>query len=511
MIRVQNLFKKFGDFTAVKDISFQVETGEIFAFLGPNGAGKTTTIKMLTTLLKPTSGRIELDGLDPAVAQNEARKKFGIVFQDPSLDGEQTAYENMELHAVLYKVPRKVRGERIERLLKLFDLWEKRNDYAKTFSGGMKRRLEIARGFLHTPRILFLDEPTLGLDPQTRNQLWTQVKQLNETEQVTVFLTTHYMEEADRVAHRIAIIDHGAIVAMGTPQQLKQQTNTESLEGAFLALTGSTIRDETATSADHMRQVAQTLEQPPMSAIYILWLRELKRYVRSRAQIVASLGQPLLYLLALGFGLGPVFQKAGNGSYLQFVAPGVISMSILFTSIFSGIAMLWDRQFGFLKETLVAPVPRIEIMIGRTLGGATVAVIQGLLIFLVCLAAGFRPANLLLFPLAFVLMMLIAVVFAALGTAFGSIVQDMQGFQLIMNFMVLPIFFLSGALFPLNNLPKALSLITKIDPLTYGVDALRGVLIGTSHFSLTLDVVLLCALATAFLSLGGYLFSKIQL
>jgi ABC-2 type transport system permease protein len=248
-----------------------------------------------------------------------------------------------------------------------------------------------------------------------------------------------------------------------------------------------------------------------MSAIYILWLRELKRYVRSRAQIVASLGQPLLYLLVLGFGLGPVFQRAGNGSYLQFVAPGVISMTILFSSVFSGIAMLWDRQFGFLKETLVAPVPRIEIMIGRTLGGATVAFIQGLLILTVCLISGFRPAHLSLFPLAFLLMILIAVVFAALGTAFGSILQDMQGFQLIMNYMVLPIFFLSGALFPLSNLPKALAVITRLDPLTYGVDALRGVLIGTSHFGLLLDVTLLGIIAAAFLSLGAYLFSRIQL
>jgi ABC-2 type transport system permease protein len=247
-----------------------------------------------------------------------------------------------------------------------------------------------------------------------------------------------------------------------------------------------------------------------MSAIYILWLREVKRYVRSRAQIVASLGQPLLYLLALGFGLGPVFQQAGNGSYLQFVAPGVISMSILFTSIFSGIAMLWDRQFGFLKETLVAPVPRIEIMIGRTLGGATVAVIQGLLIFAVCLAAGFRPQHLATLPLAALFMVLMAVVFAALGMAVGSIIQDMQGFQLIMNFMVLPIFFLSGALFPLDNLPTALTVVTRLDPLTYGVDALRGALIGASHFGLALDVGVLLVLASIFLSLGAYLFSRIQ-
>lgn len=257
MIRVTNLVKKFGQLTAVDDISFEVQRGEIFAFLGPNGAGKTTTIKMLTTLLRPSSGTVELDGLDPTVKQNEARRRFGIVFQDPSIDSQLTAYENMDIHGVLYHVPRKVRIERIEHLLKLFDLWERRDTLLKDFSGGMRRRLEIARGLLHTPKILFLDEPTLGLDPQSRNQMWTQVKLLNQSEGVTVFLTTHYMDEADRVAQRIAIIDHGKIVAQGSSQELKEQTNTPSLEEAFLALTGSTIRDEKAGSADQMRQFVQ--------------------------------------------------------------------------------------------------------------------------------------------------------------------------------------------------------------------------------------------------------------
>jgi ABC-2 type transport system ATP-binding protein len=257
MILVENLVKRFGDFTAVDNVSFEVKKGEIFAFLGPNGAGKTTTIKMLTTLLRPNSGTIKLDGLDPAVKQNEARQQFGIVFQDPSLDGDLTAYENMDIHGVLYKVPRKVRAERIELLMRTFELWERRNGLVKMFSGGMKRRLEIARGFLHTPKILFLDEPTLGLDPQSRNQLWTQVKQLNQNESVTVFLTTHYMDEAERVAQRIAIIDHGKIVAQGSSRELKEQTGTDSLEGAFLALTGETIRDETANSAEQMRQMAR--------------------------------------------------------------------------------------------------------------------------------------------------------------------------------------------------------------------------------------------------------------
>lgn len=257
MICVQNLTKAFGNFTAVNDVSFEVAEGEIFAFLGPNGAGKTTTIKMLTTLLRPTSGAIELDGLDPQTHQNEVRKRFGIVFQDPSLDGDLTAWENMEVHGVLYHVPHKVRRQRMEELLKLFELWDRRNDQVKKFSGGMKRRLEIARGFLHTPKILFLDEPTLGLDPQSRNQLWTHVKRVNEAERVTVFLTTHYMDEADRVAHRIGVIDHGRLVAQGTPRAIKEQTKTESLEEAFLALTGSTIRDESADSADQMRQFAK--------------------------------------------------------------------------------------------------------------------------------------------------------------------------------------------------------------------------------------------------------------
>jgi ABC-2 type transport system permease protein len=247
-----------------------------------------------------------------------------------------------------------------------------------------------------------------------------------------------------------------------------------------------------------------------MGAIYILWLRELKRYVRSRVQIVASLGQPCLYLLALGFGFGPVFQQAGKGSYLQFVAPGIIGMTVLFSSIFSGMAMLWDRQFGFLKETLVAPVSRLQIMAGRTLGGATVAVIQGTIILIICLIAGFRPQSWLAIPLAFIFIFLIAILFSALGTGLGSILKDMQGFQIIMNFLVLPIFFLSGALYPLANLPKVMTVITRLDPLTYGVDGLRGTLINHWQFTPALDLAVLSTITVVFLCGGAWLFSKIE-
>jgi len=247
-----------------------------------------------------------------------------------------------------------------------------------------------------------------------------------------------------------------------------------------------------------------------MAVVFALWLREVKRYLRSRTQVVASLGQPLMYLLVLGFGLGPVFEKAGQGDYLQFVAPGVVGMTILFSSIFSGVGLLWDRQFGFLKETLVAPVPRIQIMTGRTLGGATTALIQGTLVLTVCLVAGFRPHDWGGVLLGFLFMALIAVVFAALGTIIGSALRDMQGFQLVMNFLVMPIFFLSGALYPLSNLPAALAVATRLDPLSYGVDGLRGAFIGQSHFGVPIDFTVLVALAALFLALGARAFSRIQ-
>lgn len=257
MIAVSHLVRTFDSFTAVNDISFAVEKGEIFAFLGPNGAGKSTTIKILTTLLTPSSGTILLNGFDVTKDQHDVRTSFGIVFQDPSLDDELTAYENMQLHAVLYAVPKREQRSRIKTLLEFVELWDRKDSQVKTFSGGMKRRLEIARGLLHHPAILFLDEPTLGLDPQTRNHMWQYIQNLNEKEKMTIFFTTHYMEEAERVADRIAVIDQGTIIAMGTADALKKQTKTQSLEDAFLALTGKAMREEEASGLDRMRAFRQ--------------------------------------------------------------------------------------------------------------------------------------------------------------------------------------------------------------------------------------------------------------
>ncbi|MFA6254948.1 MAG: ABC transporter permease [Patescibacteria group bacterium] len=247
-----------------------------------------------------------------------------------------------------------------------------------------------------------------------------------------------------------------------------------------------------------------------MKVIYILWLRQIKRYLRSKARMIGSLGQPLLFLLALGFGFGPIYQKAGEGSYLQFLGPGVIAMAIIFTAIFTGIEIIWDRQFGFLKETLVAPASRFQIMIGRTMGGATVATLQGIIVFLMTLVVGFRPTDWLLLPLALVFMILIALVFTAFGTAIATMLQDMQAFPIIMNFLIMPIFFLSGALFPLESFPAPIVTATKINPLVYGVDGLRGALIQGAHLGLLTDFIVLSLITLGLLALGSYLFSKIE-
>lgn len=247
-----------------------------------------------------------------------------------------------------------------------------------------------------------------------------------------------------------------------------------------------------------------------MNTIGILWKRQVMKYFRSRSRIIGSLAQPLLYLLAFGFGFGSLFRQAGQGNYIQFLAPGIIAMSVLFTSIFSGIELIWDKQFGFLKETLVAPVSRFEIMLGRTLGGATVASIQGVVVFILTLFVGFRPTSILLIPLGFVFVFLIGLLFTSLGTAIGSKLEDMQGFQLIMNFLVMPVFFLSGALYPLHNLPPIMDIVTKIDPLTYGVDGVRGALISANKFSLSLDLLILLVLSFILLGIGSYLFNHVE-
>jgi ABC-2 type transport system permease protein len=247
-----------------------------------------------------------------------------------------------------------------------------------------------------------------------------------------------------------------------------------------------------------------------MSTIYIMWLRQMLRYFRSPPRIVAALAQPLLYLLAFGYGFGRIYQMAGQGDYLAFLAPGILGMSILFTSIFSGMELIWDRQFGFLKETLAAPVSRLNVMLGRTAGGATVATFQAAIVLVLAILFGFRLHDWWMLIPALLAMFLVAMLFTTLGTWFAAMLSDFQGFQMIMNFLVMPMFFLSGAMFPLNSVPPVLSMIARVDPLSYGVDAFRGLLGGASHFGLGVDFAVLAAITLALLALGSRAFSRIE-
>ncbi len=247
-----------------------------------------------------------------------------------------------------------------------------------------------------------------------------------------------------------------------------------------------------------------------LNAVYILWLRQIKRYYRARSRVIGSFAQPLLFLFALGYGLGPIYAQAGKGNYIDFLVPGIISMSIIFSGMFSGLAVIWDRQFGFLRETLVAPVSRFSIMFGRTLGGATIAFGQGVFIFIISLFMGFQVQNWILVIPALFMMFLIAVLFTALGTGIASRLEDIQGFQLIMNFLIMPLFFLSGALFPLTNIPAVLMDIVSVNPLSYGVDALRALLVGTTQFSIGVDFTVIIVTAFFFMTAGAYLFSTIE-
>lgn len=248
-----------------------------------------------------------------------------------------------------------------------------------------------------------------------------------------------------------------------------------------------------------------------MEQIYILWKRQVVKYFRSRSRIIGSLGQPLLYLIAFGYGFGNVFARAGQGNYIQFLAPGIVAMSILFTAIFTGIEIIWDRQFGFLKETMVAPVSRFSIMLGRTLGGATVATFQGIIVLCLSYIVGFRFTSIIAIPNSLIFMFLIAILFTSLGTAIASTLEDMQGFQLIMNFLIMPIFFLSGSIYPIQGLPKAMEIATKINPMTYGIDGLRGVLAGSYQFGVSIDLIILSTITLVLLLIGSFLFSKIQI
>ena len=506
-------------------------------------------------------------GFDVATRPADVRRHIGLVFQDPTLDEYLTAEENLRFHAELYGVPRETTEDRLRDVLEMVELWERRKGIVATFSGGMRRRLEIARGLLHSPRVLFLDEPTVGLDPQTRAHIWSYIEELRKREEITIFLTTHYMDEAEH-CDRIAIIDHGTIVAIDTPEALKASVGEDRMElrTADDEIAMRELRESfgleptTAEGADpRLRRERRPVHpapvrrahradrlglgdaadarrrvhvvhgphdprrrgdgvradggQPvhpaadggaPMSlaqvapvrvtqgtladdwrAVKVVWKRELLRFRRNKPRIVTSLAQPILFLFVLGTGLSHLIPGDSGFDFRTFMFPGVISMTILFTAIFSAVSIVWDREFGFLREMLVAPSRRWAIMVGKAAGGSTVATMQGVIILALAGVVHVPYSPILMLTLLGE-MALAAFMLTSLGLMLASRIKQVESFQVVMQLFVLPMFFLAGAIFPLTGLPLWLAALTKIDPLAYVITPMRSAVF--SHVAIPPDV-----------------------
>ncbi|MFC5183426.1 ATP-binding cassette domain-containing protein [Actinomadura harenae] len=488
-IAASGLRKRYGDVVAVDGVDLSVAAGECFAFLGPNGAGKSTTIAMLCALTRPTSGRVAIAGHDTLADPLEARRHIGLVFQETTLDLNLTAAENLRFHADLYDVPPALIPERVDRALDLVGLTAERDRIAGTFSGGMRRRLEIARALLHRPRLIVLDEPTLGLDPHARARVWEHLRAVREREAVTIFLTTHYLDEAEQ-CDRVAIIDAGRIVAEGSPAALKDELTAPgapppSLDAVFLHHTGRPLNDEPTLGAPPVpasmpRPDGSSLGTPARTrrlaaevrAVRMVWRRDLLLYRRDGFAALLSMVQPLLFLFILGIGLSGLMPGIGRGDYQLFVFSGALVTAALGPAVAVGASLLWEKQAGFLREMLAGPVRRESLLLGKCLGGATIATVQGTLL----LAAGPLigvPARPLLIVMLAAQLGLASLAMTAVGVLAATFVRRPPTYGTAMSVLMAPLTFLSGAMFPLAGLPGWLRTLALADPLTYAVDALR--------------------------------------
>jgi daunorubicin resistance ABC transporter ATP-binding subunit/daunorubicin resistance ABC transporter membrane protein len=584
IIEVKDLTKRFDGLVAVDHVSFTLERGEIFGFLGPNGAGKSTTISMLATILTPSGGDATISGFSIRRQRDAVRHSIGMVFQDPSLDNRLTAEENLRFHARLYGVPKEDYRRRMEEVLRLVDLWDRKRDIVETFSGGMKRRLEIARGLIHYPDVLFLDEPTIGLDPQTRALLWDYVLKLKHDRAMTIFMTTHYMDEAE-YCDRIGIIDHGKIVALDTPANLKRQlggdivriessqkdalrkelehklgtpvraegntlqfevadgarflprllqevqTKVEAVElrkptldDVFLSLTGRNIRTSENPKSETRNSIQNRITKIPNSkrtyrtatrfrsfglwvwslfrissfefrafaprlrrgavAGQTLWQREITRYRRDRMRIVSTIVQPVMFLIVFGSGFRQTLASGLGIDYLVFMYPGTVAMTVMGVAFFSTVSTVWDREFGFLKEVLVAPIPRTAIALGKTAGAATIASVQALILLALAPVIGVE-LHAARIPLLILYMLMLSLAVSGLGLLVASLMKTTESFGIVIQILIFPMFFLSGAFFPLTEVPKWMEVLSNLNPLTYGVDAFRQVIL---HGDIPLDV-----------------------
>ena len=585
IIEVKDLEYKYGNFKAVDKVSFFVREGEIFSFLGPNGAGKSTVINILTTLLPVQSGSVTIAGYDLAKEPQQVRRSIGIVFQDETLDRDLTVWETLELHGRIYSMPKAERKERIDEIIKLVELEEKRNVRTRFLSGGMKRRLEIGRGLMTRPKVLFLDEPTIGLDTQTRRRLWDYIKKVNDSG-TTIFLTTHYMDEADQVSNWIDILDHGKIIASGDPTTLKDALGNDmiyldtsdnaaaeemlrgmkavraikaaasglavtinadgthclpiimnrlrergieiisvnlkkpTLDDVFVHHTGRDIRE---AGAGKLHRLPSPKEADEMSWEFLtIYWRDMLRFVRFRIALVVSLIQPALWMALYGAAMSSNFSRLSAGmtvpegatavSYLTFMGAGVIALTTLFTSLFGGITLLFDKNWGLMRELLASPMPRNHIILGIGLSGVTKSFIQVMVImgFGLLIGVRFFPGYTLLQTAGAVLGVLLFVGVFSIGFLFLSSAISMsmdtpEGLQAVITLLTLPLFFASNALYPIDAFPGAMRMLAQFNPLTHLVNGVRYFAVGNDFYAIGIHYVYSSSdIMLSFLALTGF-------
>lgn len=494
-IQASGLRKHYPGATAVAGVDLTVAPGESLALLGPNGAGKTTLISMLCALTEPTAGSVQIAGHDTRTRPGSARGALGLVFQETTLDDELTAAENLRFHADLYQIPPAEVPARIHQALSLVELTRNRDRLVRTFSGGMRRRLEIARALLHNPRILILDEPTTGLDPQTRTRIWRHLHQIREHENIGVLLTTHYLDEAEQ-CDRVAILDAGRIVAEGSPRQLKSVLEADridlrtsedmaaarlpSLDDVFLHYTGHRIRDDTPEPAEPVGEPPPPAPSSPAGPVCWPWARQLRmicqrellHFIRDRAGAAIALFQPLIFLLVLGVGLARLMPQFGGHGYQLFLFSGILLMAAQAPAISVGGSIIWDRQAGFLRHMLASPARRSTLLIGKCLGGTAVATCQAAILLTVTGVIGI-PYNALLIAALLAEITLTAFAMTVLGVLLATLVRLPRTFGTVMSLLVLPLTFLSGSMFPVSAMPAWMAAVTLANPLAYAVDAMR--------------------------------------
>ena len=515
--------RTFAGVTAVESVDLAIEPGEMFAFLGPNGAGKTTTIKMLCTLLRPDNGSAQINGHDVVAESAEVRASIGIVFQEYTLDDYLTAERNLAYHCMIYHVPRRERRARVARALDLVGLTDRADEPVRGFSGGMKRRLEVARALLHRPQVLFLDEPTVGLDPQTRRYLWEHLHALRRDAGVTLFLH-HALHDRGRERrpgghHRSRPHRHGGFAGRGDRRDGRRDARGRvrvADRQRSAPRGGQRPRAVGQRAAGQGADVSATVERAPLNTggrvvdldgIAMVWQRDVTRFVGQRTRIVSGAVRSIVWLVVLGLGLRRSFVPIHGLTYEQFLFPGIIAMAVIFSAIQSAISIIWDREFGFLREVLVAPVPRSSIVIGKALGGATTTTMQALIVLCLAPIAGVSISVtdvLAVVPLIF----LAALAFVSLGIVIAARMRDFEGFGTIQNFVVMPLYLLSGAMFPLARTSGDLRDVVDADPLSYGVDALRQTLTGYRVHALTIDVAVLALFTVALLAISVNLFNR---